>query len=57
MKQAQIREVYQGQASPQSSCMGAWHPRKDDTHKSVRTWLNGQETNRIEGDGCEFLVV
>ena len=54
MKQAQIREMCQVQ-SPQSSCTGAWHPRKDDTHKSVRTWLKGQETKRIECYGCEFL--
>ena len=44
-------------SSPQSSCTGAWHPRKDDTHKSVRTWLKGQETKRIECYGCEFLGV
>ena len=33
-------------SSPHSSCTGAWHPRKNDTHKSVRTWLKNQKTKK-----------
>ena len=53
MKQTQIREVYQGQVLRVRAL--SWHPRKDDTHKSVRPGLKGQETKRIECFwGCDW---